>query len=215
MMHHKLYTLFILLLSINISQAQELKVYRTVDRHCKDCSEMTYGRNGFELRDIGESKEDVEIRFHVSGEHISRSITVIKGNKRNFSAAYYFQYVDDFPSMKGPDSAKGLTQWEQHPFKRFSISGYNLDSIVSKLVANKIHELPNQKELVPNAGYYRQYSIETRMNGIVRKYHFGNLNQFMLNYPNMPEFKSYLAIVSIFKQLSIGYLTTTDSFKSK
>lgn len=116
----KLHLIFaiILLVIVNICQAQQLKSYKTVDRHCKDCSEMIWGRNGFELKDISESKEDVEIRFLMNGKHVSRSITVIKGSKGKFTAAYYFQYVDDFSFMR-PDSAKELNFWEPHPFKRF------------------------------------------------------------------------------------------------
>jgi len=37
-----------------------------------------------------------------------------------------------------------------------------------------------------------------KVNGVMRQYYFGNLNQFMLNYPDIPEFKSYQAIVAIF-----------------
>ena len=215
MIHLKLHILCILVFIaiIDICRAQQLKPYKTVDRHCKDCSEMIYGGDGFELKNIRESRNDIEIRFIVNGEHISRSITVIKGRKGKFTAAYYFQYFDMFPPAKWPDSARKLKQWEFHPFKRFEVDGIDLDTMVNRLIANKLLVLPEQKQLVPNAGYYRQYGIETKVNGVVRQYYFGNLNQFMLNYPDIPEFKSYLAIVAIFREISIEYFTEIKALK--
>lgn len=215
MVQTKLHVLSAMLLfaSVNVCHAQQLKPYKIVDRHCGDCSEMIYGGNGFELKNIRNSKEEIEIRFLVNGEHVSRSITVIKGGKGKYTAAYYFQYFDMFPPSEWPDSAKKLKQWEFHPFKRFKVDGIDLDTMVNRLIANKILVLPEQKELVPNAGYYRQYGIETKVNGVIRQYYFGNLNQFMLNYPDIPEFKSYLAIVAIFKEISIEYFTEIKALK--
>jgi hypothetical protein len=167
------------------------------------------------LKNIRDSKEEVEIRFLVNSEHCCRSFTVIKGSPGHFTAAYYFQQIDYFASMKGPDSAKGLNHWEKHPFARFKVDSINLNSLVTKLIDNKIYELPSQSELVPNNGYYSQYVVETKLKGIIRKYNFGNLREFIAKYPDIPEFKSYKAIASIFENISVEYITEISLLKSK
>ena len=214
MMHQQLFVLLLSFASISLCQAQYLKPHRLVDRHCKDCTEMHFGAQGFELKNISDSKEEVEIRFLVNVEHCCRSFTVIKRSPGKFTATYYFQKLDNFISVKGPDSAKGLKHWELHPFVRFKVDSINLDSMVTKLVANKIYDLPPQSELVPNNGYYSQYVVETKVKGIVRKYNFGNLREFIAKYPSIPEFKSYKAIVSIFENISVDYLTEISMLKS-
>jgi hypothetical protein len=83
------------------------------------------------------------------------------------------------------------------------------------LIANNTYELPSQRELVPNDGYYSQYVVETKLKGIVRKYNFGNLKDFLAKYPDIPEFKSYKAIVSIFENISVEYITEISLLKSK
>lgn len=215
MTYQQLFVLLLSFASINLCQAQHLKPYRLVDRHCKDCTEMQFGPQGFELKEIRDSKEEVEIRFLVNSEHCCRSFTVIKGSPGKFTATYYFQQLDDFISIKAPDSAKGLKQWERHPFARFKVDSINLDSMVTKLIANRIYELPSQRELVPNDGYYSQYVVETKVKGIVRKYNFGNLREFIAKYPSIPEFKSYKAIASIFENISVDYITEISLLKSK
>lgn len=88
-----------------------------------------------------------------------------------------------------------------------------MDSIVDSLVANKIYELPNQKHLLPKPGYYRHYGIETKVNGVVRQYYFGNLQEFTANYPDIKEFKSYNAIVAIFSEILIEYFAAIKALK--
>ena len=113
------------------------------------------------------------------------------------------------------DSAKGLTNWEPQPFKRFKVHELDLDSIVDRLAANKIYELPHQRELVPNAGYYHQYSVETKVDGIVRQCYFGNLREFTAKYPDIIEFKYYNAVVETFKEIWSQYQTTLEALKPR
>jgi hypothetical protein len=215
MIHQQLLILILSFASISLCQGQQLKSHRLVDRHCKDCTEMKFGPQAFELKDIRDSKEKVEIRFLVNNEHCCRSYTVIKGSPGKFTAAYYFQQTDHFTYTEGPDSAKGLKPWKERPFVRFKVDSINLDSIVIKLTANGIYELPPQRELVPNDGYYSQYVVETKLKGIVRKYNFGNLREFIARYPDIPEFKSYKAIASIFENISVAYITEISLLKSR
>jgi hypothetical protein len=99
--HQQLFVILLSFVSISLCQAQQLKPHKLVDRHCQDCTEMQFGPQGFELKNIRDSKEEVEIRFLVNSEHCCRSFTVIKGSPGKFTAGYYFQQIDYFPSMKG------------------------------------------------------------------------------------------------------------------
>lgn len=207
---------FLLLLFIIISitaNAQDIAhPYQVVNRFC-DCPEMKWTNNSYELKDIHQSTNDIEIRLR-SNEGVFLAYRILTKNKGKYSASVYYKMVSD-AFYYVPDSMKNGRKWEQSPYVKLNITDKNLDSIFSILINHKIGNLQNQSA-ISKKYFSASLRIDCKIGDKFTTYSFGTPNTYLIDdKPHEEDYKDYHAIFLALYNLSDGYVEQARDLAGK
>ncbi|MES2829788.1 MAG: hypothetical protein V4687_16640 [Bacteroidota bacterium] len=173
---------------------------------------MEFKEGGFQLKAIGESKNDLEIRYYEDFfPGGATSITIIKVKNNLISGDYFFKR-NDMMQRTRPDSVRNVKNWERHPFIRFKISSVRLDTLINELFYNNLMSLKNQSEILNGRGYKINYSIAYKVNSHYGNFSFGDPKLFLKDNPDIKEFQKYDEIIRLFRNLSKQFNSTVENY---
>jgi len=186
-----------LLLYFSNSYGQEKRYpFEEITPGC-NCPNFEWTSRGQELKNVKESNNDMEIRLDIHAKWNDRITTVISKKEGKYEAYFYHKRKEAFPSVSSDSLIKYKGHYETYNFKKFSITGINLDSIVKVLINEKIELLPNQNEIY-SKGFLSPYIVSYKIEGKIRSFQFGSPKGFMNEFPDEPVYKHYDAILELF-----------------
>jgi hypothetical protein len=189
-------TLFLaMLLLLNNSHAQEKRFpFEEIKPDCV-CPDFEWNNRGhLELKDIGQSVHDLEIRLDIHAKWNDRMIVQIIRNAGKYEGYFYHKRTESFFTPEKDSIIKYKGKWEKYNFKKFRLTDVNLDSVVKVLMAHQITTLPYQNEIYKK-GFLSPYFIRYKIDGKTRSFQFGSPEDPIREFPDEPVYRHYDAIL--------------------
>jgi hypothetical protein len=164
--------------------------------------DMEWKYNEFKLKDIHQSKNDIEIRLNIrTSRSLAQEVITVKNNK--YDANLYYKNVS-FVRYDYPDSIKKYGKWERFPFRKFHIKKGDLKLIYSKLLSYHLDHIPDQSD-IDKKSFLTTYFLECKINNRFSTCYFGGKKELIDEYPNVQAFKDYVGIIAKFGEIASDY----------
>ncbi|MES2426515.1 MAG: hypothetical protein V4560_06055 [Bacteroidota bacterium] len=203
--------LVLLIFGLNVKAQETRYPYTIVNASC-DCPEMEWTKeHSFELKDIHQSLNDIEIRLRTNEGFLYGIAYRILIRKNGIYHAFFYLKKSSSINPYIPDSLGGNAKFEKNPYIKFEITNKNLDSAFSILTAHHIGNLPNQSDIYKGPAF-ANHLMECKIGNKYAKYFFGGVKELMDSFPNENVYKDYYAILLALYGLSEPYEKQADEF---
>ncbi|NRF37217.1 hypothetical protein [Pedobacter foliorum] len=176
--------------------------FEVISGDCK-CPEFEFVNGAYELKDIHQSDNDLEIRFSQQQPGGFLSTVVFTKKEGKLAANYYHKRLEQFRSGR-PDSERNNLKWEKYSYKKFLLSE-KADSVLLELLHNNILGLPNYNELYKGKGLLNAFYVTYKVNNHIRSYYFANTKALIAEFPDVKEYGQYESIREIIASLIRPY----------